>query len=148
MIIREAESRDAADLRELYFRYLTKNPPREEQDMDEWERRIASFRKDSRIHLLVAEEDNRVVATVHLTVVQGLTHNLRPFAVIESVVTHGAYEGRGFGSALLTRATEIAAAHNCYKIMLETGSNQERTLNFYRRNGFTVDAKHSCIKWL
>lgn len=148
MIIREAESRDAADLRELYFCYLTKNPPREEQDMDEWERRIAFFREDSRIHLLVAEEDGRAVATVHLTVVQGLTHNLRPFAVIESVVTHGAYEGRGLGSALLMRATEIAAAHNCYKIMLQTGSNEERTLNFYRRNGFTVDAKHSCIKWL
>ena len=148
MMIRQAEPRDAADLRELYFCYLTKNPPREEQDMNEWARRIEEFQKDERIHLLVAEEDGRAVATVHLTVVQGLTHNLRPFAVIESVVTHVDYEGRGLGSALLAKATEIAAEHNCYKIMLETFSSEERTLNFYRRNGFTVDAKHSCIKWL
>ena len=116
--------------------------------MEEWARRIEQFRSDSRVHLLVAEEDGRVVSTIQLTIVQGLTHNMRPFGVIESVVTHGDYEGRGFCSALLSRASEIAEEHHCYKIMLATGSNKERTLNFYRKNGYIVDAKHSCIKWL
>ena len=44
------------------------------------------------------------------------------------------------------RASEIAAARHCYKIMLATGSRRERTLNFYRKNGFEVDTKHCCIK--
>ena len=45
-------------------------------------------------------------------------------------------------------ATEFAKKHNCYKVFLETGSNKESTLNFYKNNGFAIDAKHSCLKRL
>ena len=54
----------------------------------------------------------------------------------------------GYASALLNKATEIANDLKCYKISLETGSNRESTLNFYRKNGFEIDTKHSCIKRL
>ena len=78
----------------------------------------------------------------------GLTHNMRPFAVVENGLTHAAYRGRGYASALLERATEIARTWQCYKIFLETGSNRESTLRFYRSNGFVINAKHSCLKRL
>ena len=29
---------------------------------------------------------------------------------------------------------------------METGSNKESTLNFYRNNGFATGLKHSCLK--
>lgn len=148
MTIREAAAADAAALKELYFCHLTNYPPREEQDMARWAERIEKFRADENMHLLAAEEDGRAVATLQLAIIEGLTHNLRPFAVIESVVTHRDYRCRGYGSALLVRATEIAEERGCYKIMLETGSNRESTLNFYRKNGFEIDAKHSCLKRL
>lgn len=77
-----------------------------------------------------------------------LTHNVRPFAVIENVVTHVDYRNKGFASALLEKASEIAREHGCYKVFLETGSNKESTLNFYRNNGFAIDEKHSCLKRL
>ena len=99
-------------------------------------------------HLLVYDHNGKVVSTVHLNIIKNLTHNLRPYAIIENVVTHGDYRNMGFASALLEKATEIAKEHNCYKIMLETGSNKESTLNFYRKNGFVIDAKHSCLKRL
>lgn len=44
--------------------------------------------------------------------------------------------------------SEIAKKMNCYKVFLETGSNKESTLNFYRNNGFVIDEKHSCLKKL
>ena len=148
MIIRKANSKDAYDLKILYFEQLTRFPPKEEQDMTLWENMLDKFEKDENMHLLVLEEDGKVVSTVQMAIIESLTHNVRPFAVIENVVTHIDYRNKGYASALLDRASEIAREHRCYKISLETGSNRESTLNFYRNNGFVIDAKHSCLKRL
>lgn len=113
-----------------------------------WAELLAKFEKDDHMYLLVVEEDGKAVASVQMAIVESLTHNVRPFAVIENVVTHGNYRNRGYGSALLQEASEIAKRMNCYKVFLETGSNRESTLNFYRNNGFEIDAKHSCLKKL
>ena len=122
MIIRKAKGADAEDLKVLYFDYLTAYPPTEEQDMNVWADLLDKFEK--------------------------LTHNVRPFAVIENVVTHIDYRNKGYASALLEKASEIAKERRCYKVFLETGSNKESTLNFYRKNGFEIDKKHSCLKRL
>jgi ribosomal protein S18 acetylase RimI-like enzyme len=148
MVVREASGKDAQDLKVLYFEYLTKYPPQEEQNMEVWEAILEEYSKDKYNYILVAEEDGKAVASVQMAIIRSLTHNVRPFAVIENVVTNEAYRQRGFASALLERATEIAVSHNCYKVSLETGSNRESTLNFYRNNGFAIDEKHSCLKRL
>ena len=148
MIIRKANSRDAENLKVLYFEYLTKFPPKEEQDMAYWAELLAKFEKDNHMYLLVVEEDGKAVSSVQMAIIESLTHNVRPFAVIENVVTHVDYRNRGYGSALLQEASDIAKKMNCYKVFLETGSNKESTLNFYRNNGFVIDEKHSCLKKL
>ncbi|WP_300574111.1 hypothetical protein [uncultured Acetatifactor sp.] len=48
MVIRRAKSADAYDLRILYFEYLTSSPPKEEQDMDLWQRILDKFEKDEK----------------------------------------------------------------------------------------------------
>ena len=136
MIIRKAKSKDAEDLKILYFDYLTAYPPKEE------------IEKDENMYLLVAEENEKVVSSVQMAIIESLTHNIRPFAVIENVVTHIDYRNKGYASALLDKASEIAKERRCYKVFLETGSNKESTLNFYRNNGFEIDKKHSCLKRL
>lgn len=148
MIIRKAKSKDAQDLKVLYFEYLTHFPPQVEQDMELWGELLDKFEKDENMHLLVVEEDGKVVSSVQMAIVENLTHNVRPFAVIENVVTHIDYRNKGYASALLEKATEIAKERRCYKLFLETGSNKESTLNFYRNNGFVIDEKHSCLKRL
>lgn len=148
MIIRQAKPADAQDLKTLYFDFLTHFPPKEEQDMNRWASLLAKFEQDERMYLLVVEEDGKAVSSVQMAIVENLTHNIRPFAVIENVVTHGDYRNRGYASALLEHASEIAKEKRCYKVFLETGSNKESTLNFYRKNGFAIDEKHSCLKRL
>ena len=148
MIIRKAKVADADQLKTLYFEHLTHYPPKEEQDMALWVAMIDKFEKDDNMYLLVAEEDGVIVSSVQMAIIENLTHNIRPFAIIENVVTHSAHRNKGYASALLDKATEIANDINCYKISLETGSNRESTLNFYRKNGFEIDKKHSCIKRL
>jgi ribosomal protein S18 acetylase RimI-like enzyme len=148
MIIRKAKGKDAEDLKKLYFEYLTAYPPTEEQDMCAWAKLLDKFEKDENMYLLVVEENESVVSTVQMAIIESLTHNIRPFAVIENVVTHADYRNRGLASALLEKASEIAKERRCYKVFLETGSNKESTLNFYRNNGFAIDEKHSCLKRL
>ena len=148
MIIRKAKVADAHDLKVLYFEHLTQFPPKDEQDMDLWRNLLDKFEKDEHMYLLVAEKDGKVVSSVQMAIIENLTHNVRPFAVIENVVTHFDYRNRGYASALLEKASEIAKEYKCYKVFLETGSNKESTLNFYRNNGFAIDEKHSCLKRL
>lgn len=148
MIIRKAKITDAEDLKILYFEHLTHFPPKEEQDMVLWQELLNKFEEDENMHLLVVEKEGKVVSSVQMAIIESLTHNVRPFAVIENVVTHADYRNRGFASALLEKASEIARERRCYKVFLETGSNKESTLNFYRSNGFAIDEKHSCLKRL
>ena len=148
MIIREATARDAEALKVLYFEHLTKYPPQEEQNMAVWESLLDEYKNDSFNYILIAEENGVPVSSVQMSIVRSLTHNVRPFAVIENVVTHTDHRKKGYASALLRKATDIAKAFRCYKISLETGSNRESTLNFYRQNGFAIDEKHSCLKRL
>ena len=148
MIIRKAKNTDANDLKILYFDYLTQFPPKKEQDMSLWKQLLDKFEKDENMYLLVVEEDGKVVSSVQMAIIESLTHNVSPFAVVENVVTHINYRNKGYASALLKQATEIAKERRCYKIFLETGSNKESTLNFYRNNGFSIDEKHSCLKRL
>ncbi len=148
MIIREAEEKDVLDIKDLYFNFLTKYPPKEEQNLETWKSLINEFRKDERHYILVVEENDKVVSSVQLAIIPSLTHNIRPFAVVENVVTHEAYRNKGFASKLLQEAIKIAQNKNCYKISLETGSNRESTLNFYKENGFEMDSKHSFLKRL
>lgn len=63
--------------------------------MKKWERILDSFEIDDNMHLLVLEEDGKVVSTVQMAIIESLTHNVRPFAVIENVVTHIDYRNRG-----------------------------------------------------
>ena len=145
MIIREATGKDVFDLKELYFVYLTKWPPKEEQNMEQWAQMLEDFRKKDSFYILVVEDEGKVVSSVQLAIIPSLTHNVRSFAIVENVVTHENYRNKGYASALLQKAAEIAKNHNCYKLSLETGSNRESTLNFYKNNGFEIDSKRSCL---
>ena len=53
-----------------------------------WEHLLDKFEKDENMYLLVMEEGGKVVSSVQMAIIESLTHNVRPFAVIENVVTH------------------------------------------------------------
>lgn len=97
------------------------------------------------LYYIVAEIEGQLVATCNVTIIKNLTRGCRPFGLIENVVTHKAYRGQGLGKLVLGKAVEIAKSHDCYKVMLLTGSKKEETLNFYRSAGFRDDIKTGFI---
>lgn len=144
-MIREINENDFQGLSELYT-HLHNNKPIENSDEN-----IALFKQilaDENHHIIVAEEDNKIVSSCVCVIIPNLTHNQQPYALIENVVTDKAYRKRGLGSACLEYAKEIAAENNCYKIMLMTGSKKRSTHKFYQRNGYNRFEKTGYIQRL
>lgn len=63
-------------------------------------------------------------------------------------MTYGDYRGRGYATECLNYAKEIAVKQNCYKIMLLTGSKEQKTLEFYRKAGYNSADKTAFIQWI
>lgn len=146
--IRGATRKDAESLHDLYLNHLARHPSTEPQDMEIWRDKITGFEENSLYHLIVGEIDGRVVSSLSLIVIENLTYNLQPYAIIENVVTHADCRGRGYATMLMNRASEIAKSLNCYKIMLLTSSKKDSTLSFYENCGFDRNEKTGFIKRL
>ena len=100
---------------------------------------------DPNLHYIVIEEEGELVAACNITIIKNLTRGLRPYGLIENVVTHSDHRKKGYGTKVLHKAIEIAKEHNCYKIMLMTSSKSEETLRFYEKAGFSKDKKTGFI---
>ncbi|MGN0675149.1 MAG: GNAT family N-acetyltransferase, partial [Oscillospiraceae bacterium] len=103
---------------------------------------------DPNHHIIVAEEDGKIVSSCVCVIIPNLTHNQQPYAFIENVVTDENYRRKGLATACLDFAKEIAMKENCYKMMLLTGSKSESTLNFYERAGYNRKDKTAFIQWI
>ena len=103
---------------------------------------------DDNHHIIVCEEEGRLVSSCVCVIIPNLTRNIRPYAFVENVVTHKDYRGKGCATACLNYAREIAVRENCYKMMLLTGSKSESTLNFYKRAGYNCTDKTAFVQWL
>jgi GNAT superfamily N-acetyltransferase len=106
------------------------------------------MRGDDSLTIVAVEHDDRVVATCTVSVTRNLTHDVRPWAVMENVVTHEDYRGEGFGKAAVEHGFEVAEAAGCYKVMLLTGRESAAVLGFYEDCGFDRDAKTGFVHYL
>ena len=144
-MIREVREDDYRQLMELYCQLHENSVPDfKDETKALWSRLV----NDKDYHLIVAEEDGRIVSTCTCIVVPNMTHGPRPYAFVENVVTDSKYRGRGLATACLDKAREIAVANNCYRLILMTGSKLDSTLDFYRRAGYNDNDKTAFIQWL
>jgi len=145
MIIREVMKSDLDGLQELYLHLHEKEKlPETPELISLWNEIIA----DENYHILVGEVDGKIVSSVTLVIIKNLTRGMRPYALIENVVTHRDYRCRGYAQTLMKRAVDIAASKSCYKVMLFTGSKDENVLKFYEKCGFNSRDKTAFIKWI
>jgi len=142
-MIREAVEKDLNGLLELYLHLHEKSVPESSEHLlSTWQQIIS----DENHHIIVWEENGRIVSSCVCVVIPNLTRNVRPYAFIENVVTHKSFRGRGLATACLNYAKDIAEKNNCYKMMLMTGSKDEKTLDFYRKAGYNSQDKTAFIQ--
>ncbi len=141
-MIREIKGNELSELLKLYL-YLHEDsvPEMSEHLQKTWN----SIIKDENHHIIVNEVDGKIVSSCVCVIIPNLTRNIRPYALIENVVTHADYRKNGYATACLNYAREIAVKENCYKIMLLTGAKDAQTLKFYENAGFNSGDKTAFI---
>ena len=144
-MIREVKYDDLDGLLELYLHLHDKCVPEHDEHLEKTWNQILN---DDKYHLIVCEVDGRIVSSCTCIIVPNLTRTVRPYALIENVVTHADYRGRGYAGECLAYAKKIAEAENCYKLMLTTGSKDPKTLQFYENNGYSSKDKTAFAQWM
>lgn len=144
-MVREAKREDLEEILELYLcLHETTVPEKSEHLAHTWEQ----IMQDENHHLLVNEVEGKILSSCVCVIIPNLTRNVSPYAFIENVVTHTDFRGRGLASECLAYAKKIAEQTGCYKMMLLTGSKEEKTLDFYKRAGYNSTDKTAFIQWL
>lgn len=144
MKIYTAKEDDLEGLLKLYTQFHGHDmPPLNEVITSVWQ----EIRNDKNHHVIVGKVDGMIVSSCVLMIIPNLNHDHRPYGLIENVITDEGHRGQGYATEILNYAREIAVAHNCYKIMLMTGSKKESTLNFYRKAGYNSEDKTAFIQW-
>lgn len=145
LTVRKANHNDLCDLLSLYTQ-LHNNPlPPINNDLCiKWD----SIIEDKNHHIVVGCVDGSIVCSCVIVIIPNLTNGQKPYSLIENVVTDTNYRNKGYATAVLNYAKQIAISQNCYKIMLMTSSKEESTLNFYKKAGYNCEEKTAFIQRL
>ena len=144
-MIREISEQDLKGLLTLYMQLHDNPMPESTQELNDLWKQILN---DKNHHIIVAEEDGKIVSSCVCVIIPNLTHSQRPYAFIENVITDENYRKRGLATDCLNYAKEIAQKENSYKLMLLTGSKKESTLKFYEQAGYNRNDKTAFIQWI
>lgn len=142
-MVREAVKKDLDELLNLYLFLHEKNIPK---NSDYLENTWKTIIEDVNHHIVVKEINGKIVSSCVCVIVPNLTRNIRPYALIENVVTNEGYRGKGYATECLNYAKETAIKNNCYKMMLLTGTKSENILAFYKSAGYNSDDKIAFIQ--
>ncbi|MEY2229551.1 MULTISPECIES: GNAT family N-acetyltransferase [Streptomyces] len=93
---------------------------------------------DPNQHLVVAVRADRVVGTLQLTIIPGLSRKGATRSLIEGVRVHADERGGGLGTRFIEWAVEKSRAENCALVQLTSDATRTDAHRFYERLGFTA----------
>lgn len=111
----------------------------EREDADDLQPYLEAFARieaSPNTHLMVAEHHGRVVGTLTLTVLPGLSRRGATRANVEAVRVAGAMRGQGIGTEMMQWAIDTARALGCRRLQLTSDVSRRQAHRFYKRLGF------------
>ncbi|MFI8166849.1 GNAT family N-acetyltransferase [Streptomyces sp. NPDC086081] len=105
---------------------------------------LERLRADPNQRLVVAVREGRVVGTLQLTIIPGLSRRGATRSIIEGVRIHAEERGSGLGSRLIEWAVDESRAAGCQLVQLTSDKSRTDAHRFYERLGFT--ASHTGFK--
>ena len=97
---------------------------------------LARLVDDPNQHVVVAVRGDRVVGTLQLTVIPGLSRKGATRSIIEGVRVHGDERGSGLGTRLITWAVDESRRQDCQLVQLTSDVTRTDAHRFYERLGF------------
>jgi N-acetylglutamate synthase-like GNAT family acetyltransferase len=138
MIVRKATIIDLPKILELYKEL---NPEDEELDLVTAQSIWKNSESKNSVTYLVAFDNNDIVGTCNIAIIDNLTRSGRPYAIIENVITSVKSRRKGIGKELIEKAVELAQSSNCYKVILLSSSKRSEAHKFYESIGFNSNSK-------
>jgi L-amino acid N-acyltransferase YncA len=105
-------------------------------DLAPYEEAFERIAADPGQHLVVAEQDGRVVATLQLTVQPGLSRRGATRSIVEGVRVASSARGSGLGTQLLEWAVEESRRLGCTLVQLTSDATRLDAHRFYEQLGF------------
>ncbi|MFF4758785.1 GNAT family N-acetyltransferase [Streptomyces sp. NPDC001292] len=99
---------------------------------------------DPHQHLVVAVRESRVVGTLQLTIIPGLSRRGSTRSIIEGVRIHADERGSGLGTRLIEWAVDTSRREGCQLVQLTSDRTRSDAHRFYERLGF--EASHLGFK--
>ncbi|WP_306332351.1 GNAT family N-acetyltransferase [Streptomyces sp. KL118A] len=93
---------------------------------------------DPNQHLVVAVREGRVVGTLQLTIVPGLSRKGATRSIIEGVRVHADERGSGLGTQFIEWAVAESRRQNCQLVQLTSDATRTDAHRFYERLGFSA----------
>ncbi|MFD3498667.1 GNAT family N-acetyltransferase [Streptomyces sp. NPDC058676] len=93
---------------------------------------------DPNQHLMVAVREGRVVGTLQLTIIPGLSRRGSTRSIVEGVRIHADERGSGLGTQLIEWAIEESRRQGCQLVQLTSDNTRTEAHRFYERLGFTA----------
>ncbi|OKI65725.1 GNAT family N-acetyltransferase [Streptomyces sp. MJM1172] len=94
--------------------------------------------EDPHQHVVVAVRGDRVVGTLQLTIVPGLSRKGATRSIIEGVRVHADERGSGLGTRFVEWAVDQSRRENCQLVQLTSDVTRTDAHRFYERLGFTA----------
>lgn len=107
-------------------------------DLTPYREALQRLADDPNQHVVVAVRRDRVVGTLQLTIVPGLSRRGSTRSIIEGVRIHGDERGSGLGTQLIQWAVDESRRQNCQLVQLTSDVTREDAHRFYERLGFTA----------
>ncbi|MDO0934604.1 GNAT family N-acetyltransferase [Streptomyces sp. DG2A-72] len=99
---------------------------------------------DPNQHVVVAVRQGRIVGTLQLTIIPGLSRKGATRSVIEAVRIHAVERGSGLGTQLIEWAVDESRRQDCQLVQLTSDASRTDAHRFYERLGF--EASHVGFK--
>ncbi|MFF8873787.1 GNAT family N-acetyltransferase [Streptomyces massasporeus] len=99
---------------------------------------------DPNQRLVVAVREGRVVGTLQLTIIPGLSRRGATRSIVEGVRIHADERGSGLGTELIEWAIQESRGQGCQLVQLTSDKTRADAHRFYERLGFT--ASHTGFK--
>ncbi|MEU1007074.1 GNAT family N-acetyltransferase [Streptomyces sp. NPDC005890] len=113
-------------------------------DLTPYQTALERLAADPNQHVVVAVRAGRVIGTLQLTIIPGLSHKGATRALIEAVRIHTDERGSGLGSRLIEWAIDTAQTLDCRMVQLTSDKTRTDAHRFYERLGFS--ASHEGFK--
>ncbi|MGW0751906.1 N-acetyltransferase family protein [Streptomyces sp. NPDC002587] len=105
-------------------------------DLTPYRAALKRLTDDPNQHLVVAVRGDRIVGTLQLTIVPGLSRKGSTRSIIEGVRVHADERGGGLGTRFVEWAIEKSRAEKCDLVQLTSDASRTDAHRFYERLGF------------